>query len=79
MKTIMMPYSCYVASELQLGLFLAWILTKLLAKYLVQVNIGDTLIWAISCVILLVITTIAALIPALRLIRVNPLDALRDE
>ena len=61
------------------GLFLAWILTKLLSGYLVQVNIDDTLMWVISCAVLLVIATVAALIPALRATRVNPLDALRDE
>ena len=64
---------------LPFGLFLAWILTKLLEKYLVQVNIDDSLMWLISCVILLVITVVAALIPALRATRINPLDALRDE
>jgi len=64
---------------LPFGLFLAWILTKLLAKYLVQVNIDDPLMWVISCAVLLVIATVAALIPSLRLTRVNPLDALRDK
>ena len=64
---------------LPFGLFMAWILSRILSVYLVQVNVGDPLIWVISCAILLVITTIAALIPALRAVRVNPLDALRNE
>ena len=64
---------------LPLGLFLAWILAKALARFLVQVNIGDLFAWTASCAILLVITTVAALVPALRAIRVNPIDAMRDE
>ena len=64
---------------LPFGLFLAWILTKVLSGLLFQVNIGDSFIWVISCAILLVISAVAALIPALRATRVNPLDALRSE
>jgi len=64
---------------LPFGLFLAWVLAKVLSSYLVQVKIDDLLSWIISCAILLVIATIAALIPALRASRVNPMDALRKE
>ena len=64
---------------LPFGLFLAWVLTRVLSSFLFQVNIGDWLMWVISCAILLVIATVAALIPALRATRVNPLDALRSE
>ena len=64
---------------LPFGLFLAWILAKVLSSFLVQVKIGDTLSWVISCAILLVIATVAALIPALRASRVKPLDALRND
>ena len=63
---------------LPLGLFLAWILAKTLSGFLVQVNIDDPFAWIISCAILLALATVAALIPALRASRVNPLDALRD-
>jgi len=63
---------------LPFGLFLAWVLAKVLSSYLVQVNIGDTLSWVISCAVLLVIATVAALLPALRASRVNPMDALRE-
>ena len=62
---------------LPFGLFMAWILAKALAGFLVQVDIGDPFAWIISCVILLVIATAATLIPALRASHVNPLDALR--
>ena len=59
------------------GLLLAWILSKTLSGYLVQVNIYDSLVWVISCAMLIVITTVAALIPAIRASRVNPVDVLR--
>jgi len=62
---------------LPFGLFLAWILAKALAGYLAQVNIDDPFAWLISCAILLVITAVAALVPALAATRVNPMDALR--
>ena len=64
---------------LPFGLFMAWIMAKALSGFLVQVNVGDPLSWTISCAILLVIATVAALIPALKTISVNPIDALRSE
>ena len=64
---------------LPFGLFLAWILCKVLSSFLVYVNIGDLLVWGTSCTVLLVITIVAALIPALRAICINPLDAMRNE
>ena len=64
---------------LPLGLFLAWILSRILSSFLVQVNVDDPLAWIVSCAALLGITIIAVLIPALRATRVNPLDAMRGE
>jgi ABC-type antimicrobial peptide transport system permease subunit len=64
---------------LPVGLFLAWILSRTLSSYLFQVQAGDPLVWVISCALLIVIVTVAAFIPALRLARVNPLDALRNQ
>jgi len=64
---------------LPLGLFLAWILSRVLSSYLFQVKVGDPFVWIISCVLLLIITIIAAFIPALRVIRISPMDALRNE
>ena len=63
---------------LPFGLFLAWILSKVLSSFLVQVNTGDPLAWGISCAVFIVIVTVAALIPALRATRINPLDAMRE-
>jgi putative ABC transport system permease protein len=64
---------------LPVGLFLAWILSRILYRYLFQLKTDDPFVWIISCAALLVITTVAAFIPALRVSRVNPLDALRSE
>jgi len=64
---------------LPVGLFLAWILSRVLSGFLFQVKTDDPLAWITSCAVLLGITTVAALIPALRAIRVNPADALRNE
>ena len=63
---------------LPFGLFLAWILSRTLSSFLFQVNVDDSLAWVTSCAILLVITIVAAFIPALRVTRVNPMDVLRD-
>ena len=63
---------------LPFGLFLAWILTKMLARFLAQVNAGDTLAWLISCGALTAIAAVAAFIPALFAARANPMDAIRE-
>jgi putative ABC transport system permease protein len=64
---------------LPFGLFLAWILARALSGFLVQVNIDDPLAWVIGCAVFMAAVTVAALVPALRASRLNPLDALRDE
>ena len=64
---------------LPVGLFLALILSKILSGFLFQVKIDDPLAWIVSCAVLLGITAIAVLIPALRASHVNPLDAMRNE
>ena len=64
---------------LPFGLFLAWILSRVFSSYLFHVNVNDPLVWVSSCVLLLIITIIAAFIPALRVARLNPLYALRNE
>ena len=64
---------------LPFGLFLALILCKVLSSFLVQVNIRDPFVWLAGCAVLIAIAAIAALIPALRAVFLNPLDALRNE
>jgi len=63
---------------LPVGLFLAWVLSRILSSYLYQVKVVDPLAWVISCATLLGITIIAALIPAVRASRINPMDVLRN-
>ena len=63
---------------LPFGLFLAWVLSRMLSGYLFQVKVDDTLAWIISSAALFCITIIAALIPAVRVSRVNPMDVLRN-
>ena len=64
---------------LPLGLFLAIILSRILASFIVQLNITDLLAWLLSCVVLVGVTTIATFIPTLRAIHLNPLDVLSKE
>ena len=64
---------------LPLGLFLAWILSRILSSYLFQVKVDDPLVWIAGCALLAGITVVAALIPALRVARTNPADVLRGE
>ena len=64
---------------LPFGLFLALVLSKVLSSFIVHVYIGVPFVWVISCTVLLVITTVAALIPTLRAAFLNPLDAIHDE
>jgi len=64
---------------LPLGLLFSWILSKVLSSFLIQANVNDPLAWGVSCAVLLGITLIAVLIPAVRATRVNPLDILRNK
>ena len=64
---------------LPLGLFFAWILSRLLFSYMFHFKVNDPLVWIAGCALLTGITIVAALIPALRAARINPMDALRKE
>jgi predicted permease len=64
---------------LPVGLILAWILAKMLSSFIFQVNASVSLAWTVSCVLLIGIVIVAVLIPALRAIRVNPINAMRNE
>lgn len=64
---------------LPVGLFLAWVLSKMLSGFLNQVNINFPFSWVFSCATFVIMVTIAALIPALRATRINSWDALRNE
>jgi len=64
---------------LPFGLFLAWILSRILSSFIFQLNPNDLLVWILSCVLLIGIVTGAAVIPAIRATRVNPMDVIRKE
>ena len=64
---------------LPFGFLLALVISKILSSVLFHVNVFDPFAWVISCVLLISITIIVALIPALRTIRVSPLDVIREK
>ena len=64
---------------LPFGLFFAWILSRILSSFIFQLNPNDPFAWAISCILLIGIVFVAALIPALRTSRVNLMNALKKE
>jgi ABC-type antimicrobial peptide transport system permease subunit len=64
---------------LPVGLLLALIMSRILSGFLFQVKVDDPVAWIVSCAVLLGITVIAVLVPALRSVRVNPLNAMRNE
>jgi putative ABC transport system permease protein len=57
----------------------AFALTRLMAGLVFGVKLGDPLTYAIVAAMLLVVATIACLVPAQRAARVNPLTALTYE
>lgn len=61
------------------GLFGGWVLARELNSVLFQVRPNDPIVWIISCLFLTFIVIVAALVPALRAIRVSPMDALRGK
>ena len=62
-----------------LGLAGAYGLTRLLAKFLFGVKSSDPLTFSIVAVTLIVVTLLAAFVPARRAMRVDPILALRQE
>jgi predicted permease len=62
-----------------LGLAGAYGLTRLLAKFLFGVKSSDPLAFSIVAVTLIVVTLLAAFVPARRAMRVDPILALRQE
>ena len=68
-----------VAAGLVLGLLLALVVGRLLADFLVGVSPADPLTYAIVTLLLASVAVPAALLPARRATRVNPVIALRAE
>jgi ABC-type antimicrobial peptide transport system permease subunit len=61
------------------GLLLALGLARLLSSQLYGVSAFDPVIFVSAPLLLILVSTIATLIPAQRAARVNPVDALRTE
>jgi ABC-type antimicrobial peptide transport system permease subunit len=61
------------------GLLGAWGLTRFVQKFLYQVKPLDAPTFAIATLVLLLIATLACVIPARRATRVDPMVALRNE
>jgi ABC-type antimicrobial peptide transport system permease subunit len=64
---------------LLIGIGLSVALTRLLTNFLFGISAVDTVAFGAASVILLLVGTAAALIPALRATRVDPVIALRSE
>ena len=62
-----------------IGITGAWFLSSLLQSLLFGVTARDTLTLSVASIVLLVVTTVACLIPASRATRVDPATALRIE
>jgi ABC-type antimicrobial peptide transport system permease subunit len=61
------------------GLAGAFALTRALKSLLFQVSALDPVALAVACVLMILVGTLAAVIPANRAARVDPMTVLRDE
>jgi predicted permease len=62
-----------------IGAFLSYLATKLLHHVIFGIRDTDPATFILSCAILLGVAAMASIVPALRLVRLNPADALRHE
>jgi len=62
-----------------LGLPVALLLSRFLESQLFEISAADPIAYAVVCLLLLVIATVATLVPARRAARIDPLLALRAE
>ena len=61
------------------GLAAAYLLTRVLAKFLFGVKAGDPVAFSLVAAVLILVTLLAALVPTRRAMRVDPIVALRQE
>jgi len=66
-------------SGVVIGLFAAFGLTRFLSSQLFGVGATDPFTFAAVSILLIAVSTLATLLPAMRATRVNPVVALRDE
>jgi putative ABC transport system permease protein len=62
-----------------IGLVAAYVSTRLLASYLFKVNPADPVVFGFTSIFLVLVSLVAAFLPALRATRVDPMRALRAE
>jgi ABC-type antimicrobial peptide transport system permease subunit len=62
-----------------IGTFCALALTRVLSKFLFEVSATDPAIFAGVAGVLILVALISGWVPALRAVRIYPLDALRHE
>jgi len=68
----------FMAAGLVLGLGAAFALSRLVTAFLFEVRPGDVVVYATASAVLALTGLIAALLPARRASRVDPMVALRD-
>jgi predicted permease len=69
----------FAGAGIVVGLGLAWLLTPLLTSQLYGVRPGDPLTFAAVTALLLLVALVAAMVPARRAMRLDPMTALRNE
>jgi putative ABC transport system permease protein len=61
------------------GLFGAWVLSRILARFLFEVSPTDAVVYVLAAICVLLLVLAASSLPALRAARLNPLQALRQD
>jgi putative ABC transport system permease protein len=78
-RAVLGPMARYVALGLALGLPIAWLVTRTSAALFFQVRPTDAWVYLVVAAVLGGVGLTAALVPARRASRVDPLTALRAE
>jgi putative ABC transport system permease protein len=76
--TVLSRASAYMVAGLAAGLGLAWLLAASIEGFLFQVEAHDITVYAATSAALFLVGTAAAVVPARRAARVDPLIALRS-
>jgi predicted permease len=79
LRSILRRTLAVVAAGLALGVFAAWMLSGMVEKFLFEVRPHDVRVYLVVCLVLIAAGVAAAVVPARRAARVDPLVALRME